>query len=364
MNALGDWFRRHLSDPQVVALTGIVLVVAGAVYFFGEMLMPLLAAIVLAYLLEGLVTRLEKRGVPHLAAVTLVFLAFLAVLIYLVFGLLPLVTGQVNQLLRQIPSMVGAAQDQLVRLPDRYPGLISSAQMQELLSGISAEIFSRSQVLLQFSLSSLLNLFTFGVYLILVPILVFFFLKDKDQILAWFSGFLPGERRLASQVWSEINGQIANYVRGKFWEIFIVGSVAFATFRLFGLQYSLLLAVVTGFSVLIPYVGALMVTLPVALVGYFQFGLEPKFLWLLVAYGVIQFLDGNLLVPLLFSEAVNLHPVAIIAAVLFFGGLWGFWGLFFAIPLATVIQAVLRAWPRDDEPAPVEAQAESAEEAA
>lgn len=345
MNALGDWFRRHLADPQVVLLAGIVFVVAGTLYFFGGMLAPLLAAVVIAYLLEGLVSRLEERRVPHLAAVLLVFIAFLAVLLYLVFGLLPLVTGQVNQLLRQVPSMVGAAQQQLSQLPDRYPGLLSREQIQELLAGMSAEIFSRSQVLLQFSLSSLLNLFTMGVYLILVPILVFFFLKDKDQILAWFGGFLPGERQLTTQVWSEVNAQIANYVRGKFWEIFIVGSVAFATFRLFGLQYSLLLAVVTGFSVLIPYIGALMVTLPVALVGYFQFGLDPRFFWLLIAYGIIQFLDGNLLVPLLFSEAVNLHPVAIIAAVLVFGGLWGFWGLFFAIPLATVIQAVLRAWP-------------------
>ena len=87
--------------------------------------------------------------------------------------------------------------------------------------------------------------------------------------------------------------------------------------------------------------------LPVAGVTILQWGLAPEFYWVIIAYGVIQFLDGNLLVPLLFSEAVNLHPVAIIAAILLFGGLWGFWGVFFAIPLATVIQAVLNAWPSD-----------------
>jgi putative permease len=97
----------------------------------------------------------------------------------------------------------------------------------------------------------------------------------------------------------------------------------------------------------IPYVGATVVTLPVALVAYFQFGLTPPFYYVLIAYAAIQFLDGNVLVPVLFSEVVNLHPVAIIAAILLFGGLWGFWGVFFAIPLATVIQAILRAWPRE-----------------
>jgi putative permease len=81
-------------------------------------------------------------------------------------------------------------------------------------------------------------------------------------------------------------------------------------------------------------------------VGYFQFGFEPGFFWVVGAYGVIQLLDGNLLAPLLFSEVVNLHPVAIIVAVLFFGGIWGFWGVFFAIPLATLVQAVIKAWPK------------------
>jgi len=111
------------------------------------------------------------------------------------------------------------------------------------------------------------------------------------------------------------------------------------------LQYALLLAVLTGLSVLIPYIGAAAVTIPVALVALFQWGPTADFYYVLLAYGIIQALDGNLLAPLLFSEVVNLHPVAIIVAILVFGGLWGFWGVFFAIPLATLINAVLRAWP-------------------
>jgi putative permease len=83
----------------------------------------------------------------------------------------------------------------------------------------------------------------------------------------------------------------------------------------------------------------------VALVALAQWGLTADFYYAILAYGIIQALDGNLLAPLLFSEVVNLHPVAIIVSILFFGGIWGFWGVFFAIPLATLIQAVLQAWP-------------------
>jgi putative permease len=83
------------------------------------------------------------------------------------------------------------------------------------------------------------------------------------------------------------------------------------------------------------------------MVAFFQWGGGSEFMTLIVVYAIIQALDGNVLVPLLFSEAVNLHPTAIILAVLIFGGLWGLWGVFFAIPLATLIKAVLSAWPND-----------------
>ena len=150
---------------------------------------------------------------------------------------------------------------------------------------------------------------------------------------------------MASQVWADVDVQIGNYVRGKFIEIVIVWIVTYVTFALMGLQFSMLLGVLVGLSVVIPYVGAVTVTFPVAVIAYFQWGFTSDFAYIMAAYAIVQALDGNVLVPLLFSEVVNLHPIAIITAVLVFGGLWGFWGVFFAIPLATLVQAVLKAWP-------------------
>jgi putative permease len=143
-----------------------------------------------------------------------------------------------------------------------------------------------------------------------------------------------------------MNTQLANYVRGKAIEIVIVGTVSLVAFLILGVKYAALLALLIGLSVLIPYIGATVVTIPVLLVGYFQWGFSNEFAWLVVIYIVIQVIDGNVLVPLLFSEVVNLHPVAIVVAVLFFGGIWGFWGFFFAIPLATLVKAIYNAWPR------------------
>ena len=196
-----------------------------------------------------------------------------------------------------------------------------------------------------FSLDSVVGVITFFVYLILMPLMVFFLLKDKHVILTWLGYFLPNERRLIHQVWKDLDIKIASYIRGKFIEVLVVWIATYIAFIFMGMNYAMLLSLLVGLSVIIPYVGATVVTIPVAMIAFFQWGFTSEFGYLMGIYAFIQFLDGNLLVPLLFSEVVNLHPLAIIVAVVFFGSLWGVWGVFFAIPLATLIQAILKAWP-------------------
>jgi len=346
LELLKNWFNRAFSDPQVVIL-GVFLVVGFAVVIgLGNWLAPMFASLVIAYLLEAIVSRLHKAGMPRMPAVIIVFLLFLAFLLFLLFGLLPIVTRQLTQLVQQLPDYIAQGQTLLKQLPQNYPQLVSEQQVNGIISQIGQEIAGIGQQALSWSLASLGSIFALIIYLVLLPVLVFFFLKDKDLMINWVTAYLPKERSLVTKVWVEAEAQIANYVRGKVSEIFIVGSVTYITFMILGLQYSALLATLVGFSVLIPYVGAAVATFPIALIAYFQFGWSWGFGHVMIAYAVIQALDGNLLVPLLFSEVVNLHPVAIILAILFFGGLWGFWGIFFAIPLATLVQAVLKSWPR------------------
>ncbi len=288
---------------------------------------------------------LEQRGVPRLISVITVFIAFILFVTLVMFGLIPALSRQLAQLANQLPDIVSQGQKALMQLPDRYPEYISWEHIQEVFRVIRQEMTAFGQTILSVSLSSVVGVITVLIYLVLMPLLVFFFLKDKQLINEWFTGFLPKDRAFASQVWENVDRQLSNYIRGKFWEIIIIWAVSLVAFSLFGLQYAMLLAVLVGLSVIIPYIGAAVVTLPVLLIAWFQWGWSSEFIWLAVTYGVIQALDGNVLVPMLFSEVVNLHPVAIVVAILFFGGFWGFWGVFFAIPLATVVQAVLNAWP-------------------
>ncbi|MDZ7686823.1 MAG: AI-2E family transporter [Gammaproteobacteria bacterium] len=345
MDFINDWFRRHFADKQLVILIVVMASIALAIFLVGNIMAPVIAAVIIAFLLQGAINRLEGHGVPHWLAFWFTFLTALAGFMVLLLIMLPIIFREGAALIQQIPSMMGQARRLLIRLPEEYPELITVQQVNDALSVISAEILEIGQTLLSYSFASAVTAFAVIVYAVLLPFMVFFMVRDKDAILAWMLSFLPEERPLTNQVWSEIERYIDAYIQGKVWEILIVGAAAYITFVILGLDYAVLLATITGLSVLIPYIGAFGVSIPVAFVAFYQFGLTPEFAYVVVAYIVIQVLDGNVLVPLLFSEAVSLHPVAIIIAIVFFGGLWGFWGIFFAIPLATVIMAVINAWP-------------------
>ena len=347
MYTVRDWIHRHLSDPQVVGLAVLLLVGLAVVTFLGSMLVPVFASIVLAYLLEGLVRLLVRKGVSRKLAVLGVYLVFMVCLVAVLVALLPTIVNQVIQLVENLPAMLEQGQQALLRLPERYPAYFSTEQVAALLDGIRREAVTYVRALASsFSLASVVMVISLVVYAVLLPVLIFFFLWDKGKILGWTGRFLPRHHSLAVSVWHEVDLQIGNYVRGKFIEVVIVWSGSYLTFLFLGLDFAMLLALLVGLSVIIPYVGAIVVTLPIAIVAYFQFGTSSEFMWVLIAYAVIQAIDANVLVPVLFSEAVNLHPVAIIIAILIFGGIWGFWGVFFAIPLANLIQAVMNAWPR------------------
>jgi len=261
--------------------------------------------------------------------------------------LMPQVSQQAVELIQQIPDIINSAQSQIMRLPKIYPKLISENKIQQMMFAVQTELLTYGQNILSLSAASVMGIVTALIYLFLVPMMIFLFLKDKKLLIIWFLQFLPRDRNLSVRVWEEVDIQFGNYVRGKFAEIFILWFISYATFATMGLNYAMLLAVLMGVQVIIPYIGATLVTFPVLGVAYFQWGLSgDDFMYIVIAYSIIQALDGVVLVPVLFSEAVNLHAIAIIIAILFFGGLWGFWGIFFAIPLATVVKAVLTAWPR------------------
>ncbi len=341
---IANWYNRYFSDSQVIILNALLLLGFIFIYLFGDMLVSVFVAVLIAYLLDGFVPVLQRLRIPRNVAVVIIFLLFIAVFLTLMIVLLPIMYRQTVEFFQELPGMLAKGQEELTHLPERYPQYVSQEHVTRFFAYIETHIQDLGQYVLSLSVSSVRGIIELLIYLILVPFLVFFFLKDKDLILQWFASLLPEERNLAARVWDEMNVQIANYLRGKGWEIIIVWVVSYGVFSFMGLRFTMLLSLFTGLSVLLPYVGATLMTFPIALVAFFQWGLDVHFVYILIAYGILQALDGNVLAPLLLAEVVNIHPIAVIIAILLFGGLWGFWGLLFAIPLATLVHAVYKAW--------------------
>ncbi|MFT4652503.1 MAG: putative permease [Kangiellaceae bacterium] len=340
----GNWYKRKFSDPNALMLLLFLVISAIVLFVFGGILMPVLVAVVIAYLLDVPVTKMERFGVKRWLATSSTLVVFFLISFLLAISLIPIITKQSINLIKEIPLILASAQGWIISLPTKYPSLIEVDYIKTAMEGVNERIVLLGEQVLSASFSSIDDIAAVLIYIILVPLMVFFMLNDKKAFMRSISSILPKERRLITQVGEEMNTQIANYIRGKVIEIAIVGSVSSIAFSILDLRFAVLLGVLVGFSVLIPYIGAAVITIPVAIVGLFQFGFTSSFGLLMIVYFIIQALDGNLLVPILFSEAVSLHPLYIIVAVLLFGGLWGFWGVFFAIPLATLVKALITAW--------------------
>jgi len=346
---LANWFKRYFSNEEALIVFFLLLSFSLIIGFFGKILAPVFTAIIIAYLLNGLVTHLVKYHLSEKLAVIGVFTIFIGLLTALTVLILPLSWGQLMKILNeQLPRLLLEGQNALSILEKKFPDYITPSQTTVWVESFKMKITEYAQVLLSYSFSGISNLVEWAIFLVIVPVLVFFMMKDRAMLIAGLVRYLPSDRPVMSQIWQEMDLQIANYVRGKCLEVIVLGLSTYIAFVILGVKYAALLALLVGLSAVIPYIGAVVVTIPVVLLVYFQFGLGSDFLVIMAVFTIIQALDGYVLVPLLFSEAVNLHPIIIMVAVLFFGGMWGLWGVFFAIPLATLIKAIMTAWPKGE----------------
>ncbi|MDX8412560.1 MAG: AI-2E family transporter [Mariprofundales bacterium] len=338
---MGNWLSKRLADTQLTMLIASLLGIFLLLMVFGSVLAPLFLAVALAYVLEGIVALLCRCRLPRLLAITLVGIGAMVIVLFSLLSLLPMLTEQVGRLVAHVPDYIAATKTALKALQVSYAGWIAPSALQQIIASGAGKVQDLGGALLSLSIASIPGMITLLVYAVLVPVLVFFLLKDKERITAWSQQFLPRERTLLIRVWHELDVQIGNYIRGRFWESLAVGLTMWLLFHFMHHQYALLLAVLTAVSVWIPFVGAAVVAFPVLLLSFFQWGWNDTTLYAMGAYALVQLLDANILIPWIFSEMVNLHPIAIIVAVLLFGSLGGLLGVFLAIPLAALVQSVL-----------------------
>ena len=258
---LNNLLKKIFSNEETLVFAILLIIAFFILFFLGNILTPFLVSIIFAYLLVGMQKRLENLGLGSNISFVITYGFFLLLGIALILWLAPLVYQQTQSLIQEIPKWVNSSMVFIQNIPQKYPDLVSSDQIIAFLQSLSGQITDISQNFLQASIAGIQNTATVAINLVLFPILVFFFLFDRAEMISGFLKILPKEREMLKSVWIEMDEQLSNYTRGKAIEILIVGCASAIIFMFFGLQYIALLSVLVGISVLIPYIGAIAATI-------------------------------------------------------------------------------------------------------
>jgi len=335
-----------LTDPRLWGWLAIALVAGGLLYALSAILAPFLAGAILAYILNPLVGRLTGRFVPRVAAAILVLLCALAAVIAVALVIVPLFIKELRLMSEQLPAFLAWTNQQLTPWLREHFAIefqLDVATVKELAGGILAN----NQGIVAGLLGSLkiggLALLAFFVNILLVPVVLFFLLRDWNLLVAHVDAMIPrGQHARVRGLLAEIDAVLAEFLRGQMLVMLVMSVYYSSALALAGLEFALPIGVITGMLVIIPYVGAFTGILLGLMAATMQFGTLAGVAWVGLAFATGQALEGMAVTPLLVGERIGLHPVAVIFALLAFGQTFGFFGVLLALPASAALLVALR----------------------
>ncbi|MBV8587587.1 MAG: AI-2E family transporter [Verrucomicrobia bacterium] len=393
------WQRKTLwtavTCVSLLVITAVVFfalyVLFRVVFFLQPLLLPFAVAGVLAYLLEPLVSWLARRGLPRLLAVVIVFAVFITGAGMIVLGVGPSIYRETESLTRALPGYFERTwsaldtylADNLEKLPKlgpKTPDAIPSASpnsspavsptpspadsdkgvlaryqdnpyVQQSLQYINEQLPGLAQRLVTFVQTSITGVFgafgfIFGFFVI--PVYLFFFLKESPRIASSWTRYLPVRKSVFKDelvgVLTEINGYIINFFRGQLVVSMIDGVLTAIGLSILGLHFGFLIGIILAVAGIIPYVGFAICYVCAVLVAFVQFNDWVHPLWVSIIFLIVQQIDGMILAPRIVGNSVGLHPLTVIFSVFFWSLLLGLLGAVLAIPLTATVKVLLRRY--------------------
>jgi predicted PurR-regulated permease PerM len=336
----------RLADPEKWWSLALALAVLVLLYYLSPILAPFLLASILAYICNPLVGWLERRRVPRTPAVVLVILLLFALLVLLAVILVPLFYKEVKLLAERLPGYFGQINAHLVPwLKERFgiEAHIDSASVRALIADSLQGTEGLGLKLLESLKIGGLTLIGFVVTLLLVPVVLFYLMRDWMGLLARLDRLVPrrwhGKSR---EIVEELDAVLAEFLRGQISVIALMSVFYTAGLWLTGLEFFLPIGVITGILVFVPYVGMLTGLVLAVLAALMQFGPALGLVWVCVVFAAGQLIEGMLVTPALVGQRIGLHPVAVIFALLAFGQIFGFFGVLLALPVSAALLVGLR----------------------
>ncbi|MFP3514601.1 AI-2E family transporter [Pseudomonas sp. SIMBA_077] len=327
---------------------GVALVAVLFVFFLHTILTPFLIAMLLAYMFDPMVDRLEKVGLSRTWGTISVFALFTVILVALMVVLMPMLAKQLMKLYQLAPQVLDWLQNTALPWVQTKFGLSDGFwnfdKIKATISSHMGQAGDIAGVVLSRATASSLALVGFLVNLVLIPVVAFYLLRDWDILLAKIRSLLPRDReQQIVSLATECHDVLGAFVRGQLLVMLALGVIYSAGLMLLGLELGLLIGLLAGLASIVPYMGFIVGIGAALIAGLFQFGgdLYPM-LGIVAVFMVGQALEGMVLTPLLVGDRIGLHPVAVIFAILAGGELFGFAGVLLALPVAAVIMVLVR----------------------
>jgi len=315
-----------------------------AVYLLSPILTPFLFAAILAYICNPLVGQMTRRRVPRTLAVTLVMLLLATAFVVLLLVLLPLLIRQVRAIADQAPVYVDWVRTALAPRLEQWLGVqLETAMVREWITAHMAEIRDFAVKLLPSLKTGGLAIVGFVVTLVLVPVVLFYFLRDWNNMVKGIDQLVPRRwHKQMTTIAGEIDAVLGQFLRGQL--MVMLGMGLFYTIGLWlaGLDYALSVGMLAGLVTFVPYLGVITGLVLATMTGLLQFQELAPLVWIWAVFVAGNLLEGYVLVPWLVGDRIGLHPVAVIFALLAFGSLFGFFGVLLALP----VSAALLVWGR------------------
>ena len=340
---------QHMSEwsrPQLWAWLAIAAAIAVLVWLLAPILAPFLFGAILAYILDPIVERLTNRYFPRTLAVVLVMLLVFALFVALLLVVLPLLYKETRLLLEKAPAFLDWTDQHAAPWLKQKFDLDMQFDVQTVKQ-MARDAFAGNDDLMKRVLSSVgvggLAVIAFIVNLVLVPVVLFFLLRDWNKLLSSVEGLIPLHvRPKALMMAREIDAVLAEYLRGEVLVILIMSTYYVVALWLARLEFALPIGIIAGLAVVVPYVGITIGVFLATAAALLQFDSLTGVLWVWFAIGIGQALEGTAVTPLIVGNRIGLHPVAVIFALLAFGQVFGFVGVLLALPASAVVLVGLR----------------------
>jgi len=330
----------HRNDyAKLIAVMLLLCLLAAAGYALQHTISCFLLSWIIAYLLDPLVVKIESRGISRAYALTLLYAVLGVLTVFFLTFMLPKLTMSWDAFLRELPQYIQKikqiAMESKARIPDRY----GSEEIQWLLDKVSANVDTAAEktgaVAYGFAGRIFFNIFN----IVLSPILVFFMLYYKQTVIETLSSWIPEQRRtIVLGIGMEVNSSIGGYLRGQVVVSIIVAVLASLALFIINIPHPLFCGIFAGAASVLPFIGVIIAVFPALFFAWFQYQSMAVLLKIIVSFGVIYFLEGYIVKPLVFKKSMNLNPLVTIIMVMALGELLGFWGILLALPIAAAMK--------------------------